>query len=99
MALIPLSSILLLFIIQLSAYILLDKYKLGNWKYAVFIVSLILTFFVLPRHYIPENIKCGMPGIAITYAFWMIGGGLTFLTLIVYLSVKLHKSRKQNHTP
>jgi len=84
----PIHIILLLFVLQIATYIGLDKYKLSYWKYLVLAVCLILNFLILPSYFIPDykegEIRCGMPALGITLAFWVLGGGLTIITHCIY---------------
>lgn len=95
---IPLHAILLLFAFQVIAYILLDKYKFGSWKYLVLAVCLILNFFILPYYFMPDysesEIRCGMPALGIILGFWILGGGLTIVTHLVYFIIKKINRKK-----
>lgn len=88
----PLHVFILMIIIQVFAYIVLDKYNLSNWKYLILTVCLALDFFILPGYFMPEykegEVRCGMPALAISLAFWIFGGGLVVGTHIVYVFVK-----------
>lgn len=79
-------------VIQIIAYILLDKYDHKNLKYLVLCLILILHFFILPYLLIPEvengELKCGMPAMALTLGFWVIGGSATFISHFVYALAK-----------
>jgi hypothetical protein len=76
----------IIFIIQIFAYIILDKYNLSKWKYLVFSIILIFNFFVLPSYFIPDNDKnqarCGMPALGITLAFWIFGNGSAYAHIL-----------------
>lgn len=84
----------LLFVFQLVAYLLLDKYGYKKWKIAAFLVVLVLNFYVLPTLVIdsitPDRPTCGMPALAILMAFWLLGGLLVISTHIIYYFIK-HK--------
>ena len=86
------SIIGLMIFIQITAYILLDKYKYKNWKYLALCLMLCLHFFVLPYFFIPEiedgEPKCGMPAMALLLGFWIIGGSGTFISHFVYSLAK-----------
>ena len=94
----PIHLILPMFVIQVVAYILLDKYNLSRWKYLVLVLYLILDFFILPDYLIPDykdgEIRCGMPALAITFAFWIFGGGLTIITHFIYSIINSSNRRK-----
>ena len=96
----PIHLILPMFIIQVVAYILLDKYNLSRWKYLVLVVYLILDFFILPDYLIPDyedgEIRCGMSALAITFAFWIFGGGLTIITHFIYSIINSSNRKKKN---
>jgi len=88
----PLQAIILMFIIQIIGYVLLDRYGLGKFKYLILGLILILNFFVLPSYFIPDNPnkepRCGMPVLAITFGFWVFGGGLALIAHISYNFLK-----------
>lgn len=89
----PIDLIILMFIIQVCSYIILDKFNLNKWKYLLLVIGLILDFFVLPNYFIPEfknrEVRCGMPALGITLAFWIFGGGTIITTHIIYMFISI----------
>lgn len=97
----PLNIIGILFIVQITGYIFLDKFNLMNWKYLFLCVFLALYIFVLPGYFIPNNPtnepRCGMPALGITLAFWIFGCGATLLAHLAYSIIrKFEKAEKKN---
>lgn len=95
----PIYVIILLLIPQIIGYILLDRNDLKKWKYLILIIILGLNFLVFPSYFIPENQnyepRCGMPALANTLSFWIIGGGLTILTHVMYVFIKKYLTSKK----
>ena len=88
----PLQLIFLLFLVQVICYLLLDKINFAKWKYLIFGLLIIGYIFVIPSCFFPDNPKnepmCGMPMVAITFAFWFLGCGTVIMTHIVYILIK-----------
>jgi hypothetical protein len=88
--------ILLLFflslLLQVILYLLLDKTKYG--KPIVLAILLLLHLWLLPGLLIPdvaqteEKYTCGMMHTVAYLLFWILGGGLTFLTHICYCVIR-----------
>lgn len=97
----PLHIILLLTLFQIISYLLIDNYFKINGKTLVLLLLLIGYFFVIPNYFINQEIstdgkpKCGMPILAINFAFWFLGGGGAILTHLVYVLLA-HLSSKKN---
>jgi hypothetical protein len=88
----PINVILIFFLIQIAGYILLDKYNLKNWKYLILGGLLVSYIFVLPSYFIPNNptneLRCGMPALAITLGFWIFGCGTALITHFTYIIIR-----------
>jgi hypothetical protein len=88
----PLQLILLLFLVQVICYLLLDKFKFAKLKHLIFGLLIIGYIFIIPSRYFPDNPKhepmCGMPMVAITFAFWYLGCGTVIITHVCYLLIK-----------
>lgn len=97
----PYDIIAIFIIIQVAGYILLDKFNLRNWKYLIICLFLSMYIFVLPGFFIPDNpangIRCGMPALAITLAFWIFGCGSVLITHLAYIVIRnFEKGTKKN---
>lgn len=75
-------------IIQFLLYWLSDFQK---WKYGKLIVTLLVVFgtiIVFPRFFYPEentgHIRCGLPVMAITFCFWVLGLIAALTTYLIY---------------
>ena len=84
----PINLILIIVLIQIVGYILLDKINLKKGKYLFLAIILGLNLLVFPRYFFPDNPNhepgCGLPILAITLVFWIIGCGLTIITHLTY---------------
>ncbi len=94
----PLHVIASMLAIQVIGYVLLDRYNLSAWKYLIFGIILVLHFFVLPGYFFPNNPThepmCGMPVLAITLGFWILGGGVTLMTHVIYMVSTMNKTKQ-----
>ncbi|RYX81569.1 hypothetical protein EON73_04735 [bacterium] len=97
----PISAIAIIFAVQILGYVAFDKYKLSNWKYLILGLSLIGYLFVLPNYFFPDNPnnekRCGMPALAITLIFWILGCGSTIITYLIYLLFRNLTIKKTAH--
>lgn len=81
-------------VVQLLAYIYLDRKKLSRWKYVLLIVLLILNCFVFPEFYYPEvvpgreGMTCGLSIVPIYLAFILFGGGGAVLLYLIYWLIR-----------
>lgn len=78
--------ILILSIIHLALYYFNLKVKWSIPDYIIFVILFLANFFILPRYFYPapseDEVLCGNPIIAITFAFWFIS---SITTTIIYL--------------
>lgn len=86
--------ILICLVVQLAAYIYLDRKKLSGWKYVLLIVLLVLNCFIFPEFYYPEvvpgreGMSCGLSIVPIYLAFILFGGGGAVLLHLIYWMIR-----------
>ncbi len=76
--------------IQCLSYWIIDSYKIRFSKLWILLLMIIVWLFVLPQiafnsEFGDEQVRCGLPVLAMYVAFWIFGGGLTLLTHICYV--------------
>ena len=89
-------TIFLITILQIALYFLLEKRKLGNFKFLVLISVLVGYIFIFPPMFypkMPEGPKCGLPMMGVTLAFWVIGGLASTMAHLIY-SIVITRKRK-----
>lgn len=88
----PLQLIFILFFVQVICYFLLDKYNIAKWKSFIFGLLIIGYIFIIPSRFFLDNpnneTMCGMPMVAITFAFWLLGCGTVIITHLAYIAIK-----------
>lgn len=83
-------------ILQFSLYFVLDRFKYSRMKWAVFILIVFCNLILFPDIFIEKfreeeggNIRCGLPVMAINFAFWIFGNGASIFTHIAYRFLKI----------
>lgn len=84
----PIHAIILMFFFQVVLYWIIDNYFKRKGKILVLFTIIALCIFILPSFFLPdfskERPRCGMPVLAINFAFWFIGGGGAIVIHFVY---------------
>lgn len=84
-------TIILIFVLQLVAYALLDKFRVGKLKWLALALILVLYVFVIPPYYFPQSTDgkgiCGLPALAITFGFMLAGGIATIIGNVLYIAL------------
>ncbi|WP_407480576.1 hypothetical protein [Elizabethkingia meningoseptica] len=90
-------TIIFITILQITAYILLDKYGLKNWKYLVLGLVLLTELFMPPGFFTerkPEEIvKCGMQELSVKMFFMVFGIIIAFVTHFTYVIIKKYTAK------
>ena len=80
--------LLLTVFIQCLCYFFIDAKKIKFGKLLVLLFFILIYFVVLPYLFYPKMndgiTRCGMPLLGMYVFFWIIGGGLTILTHLIY---------------
>jgi len=98
----PLISLILVFIIQIIGYIFFYRKGIKGWRYALFVVLLLLCILILPGAFISayfnndelNNPRCGMVDLGMYMFFWMFGVGGLLLIHLLFWGVNKLKGRK-----
>ena len=93
-------TIIIITVLQITAYILLDKYGLKNWKYLVLGLVLLTDLFMPPGFFIErkpgEIVKCGMQELSVKMFFMVFGGITAIITHLVYIVLKKYTLKNKN---
>jgi hypothetical protein len=83
---------LLISIGQIILYLISDTLKIKFGRLFLFLALLVSYFFIIPPYFYPEpdpnEANCGTPIVAITFGFWILGGGLASVVNITYFLLK-----------
>jgi len=73
-------------IVQVLLYLISDKLGYAVGRFIILIATLGIYLFIAPPYFYPEPTDngCGMPIMAISMAFWIIGGGMAIVTHLLY---------------
>jgi len=92
-------TIVLITILQITAYILLDKYKLKNWKYLILGLILLIDISMPPDFFIEKNpneiMKCGNQALGIKLFFMILGGTIGIITHFIYVMVMKFRAKNK----
>lgn len=81
-------TIISFLILQIIGYKVIDKYRMKYAKVGLLLFILPVLFVVLPILFSQKPIiggaECGMPSLVIFLLCWVIGGGLSIVTHLVY---------------
>ena len=79
-----LKFIFLLSLCQLALYAMVDLLKIPYGKTLILLTILAGNIFLFPRFFIPipqlQGVNCGMPALAITFSFWIVGNIIALVT-------------------
>ncbi|MCT3920971.1 hypothetical protein HZP98_14955 [Elizabethkingia anophelis] len=97
---IPVYTIVIITILQITAYILLDKYKLKNWKYLILGFILLIDISMPPGFFIEKDpneiVKCGNQSLGIKLFFMILGGAIAVITHFIYVMVMRFSAKNKN---
>lgn len=93
------NTIVLITILQITAYILLDKYKLKNWKYLILGLILLIDINMPPGFFIEKDaneiVKCGNQALGIKLFFMILGGTIAIITHFIYVMVMRYRVKNK----
>ncbi|CAI9684849.1 hypothetical protein HZP84_00395 [Elizabethkingia anophelis] len=93
-------TIVIITILQITAYILLDKYKLKNWKYLILGFILLIDISMPPGFFIEKDpneiVKCGNQSLGIKLFFMILGGAIAVITHFIYVMVMKFSAKNKN---
>lgn len=84
----PLHLILLEAIVLLIWYFIMDAYPLRYGRRIITIIVVACNIFLFPKFFYPEQdeeIRCGMPLLALNMLFCFVGNIVVGLTILVYI--------------
>lgn len=92
-------TLVLITILQITAYILLDKYKLKNWKYLILGLILLIDISMPPSFFIEKNpneiVKCGNQALGIKLFFMILGGTIAIINHFIYVMVMRYRAKNK----
>jgi hypothetical protein len=79
-------TIKMISILQFGLYLVLDRTKFKKFKLLILLVILVGHLVVFPPMFYPQMKPgtCGMPFVAVTLAFWVLGGLAAIATHTIY---------------
>lgn len=88
-------------VVQLIAYIYLDRKKLPGWKYVFLILLLFLNCFIFPGFYYPEispeeGGQCALIFVSIDITFILFGNSAAILLHLIYWLIRKLARRRNN---
>ncbi|MDV3752885.1 hypothetical protein CMU19_16000 [Elizabethkingia anophelis] len=93
-------TIVIITILQITAYILLDKYKLKNWKYLILGFILLIDISMPPGFFIEKDpneiVKCGNQSLGIKLFFMILGCAIAVITHFIYVMVMRFSAKNKN---
>ncbi len=85
-------------LLQLALYFLSYRMKWKFPDFLILVIFLVLYYVALPQFFYPEprpsGVNCGMPVLAITMAFWIIGTIAAVLTHFLWKLILLKINKR-----